>query len=178
MEAQGGEAAGPDSPGAEIGFGVRLVDGAANLEEPPRGRYTFGGGPIAGLRRRTRRGRRQEAPGLLQGRTKRGAPDVMTDDVEQIAVLPGGGVGPLTRYAGGDQTHPQRAASGAVDVAYRPVPSGAASGGEVLPADLLGALGERRGHGPGVTIERGHRPSLPGPAERRTAGRSGDASSW
>ena len=116
----------------------------------------------------------------------------MADDVEQIAVLTGRGVDPFARRARWSKTHPHRTTLRAVDVAYRPVPSGAASGGEVLPADLLGALGERRGKGgeiamgvhaqsrpfATVRVDPGRRSFFRSGCSRDTHGSGSNGSSW
>ena len=71
------------------------------------------------------------------------------DQVEKVAVLAGRGIRPLARLAGAGEANEERAAAGAVEVAADPVTAEPAAVGQIAPADVLGARGERRGDGGG-----------------------------
>ncbi len=71
----------------------------------------------------------------------------MADDVEQVAVLAGGGVGPLARHAGRVKADVKGAAAGAVEVSRDPVAALAAAVRQVPPAHSLGAKPKRGGDG-------------------------------
>ena len=66
----------------------------------------------------------------------------MPDEVEQVAVLPGRGVGPFPRYAGSVEADEERAAASAVQIAGDPVAALLAAVRQVAPADGFG-VGER-----------------------------------
>ena len=84
----------------EIALGVRAVDGAATRPETAR---RFGG--VVGIARALARGRRsrqgEEGAGLVERRAKRRRARAVAHEVEEVAVLAGGRVGPLPRRAGG-----------------------------------------------------------------------------
>ena len=117
-----------------------------------------GGGAVPGYRRvppgrlrvpRRRQG--EEGAGLVEGGAKRPGADAVADEVEEVAVLAGGGVGPLAgRPRGGEGATNKDRPPGAAEVAGDPVPALPAAVGEVAPAHCLGASGECRGEGGGV----------------------------
>src|SRR5262245_31399299 len=76
------------------------------------------------------------------------------DDVEQVAMLAGGGVSKLAGGAGapgGPVGADEQAAAGIVgNVAHQPVGSAAPAGGEILPAHGLSVLGKAGGEVCGV----------------------------
>ena len=69
----------------------------------------------------------------------------MPDEIDQVAVLSGGRVGPLARDPGTVQADEERAPASALEIAGDPVPALLAALGQVAPADGLGALSERGG---------------------------------
>lgn len=80
----------------------------------------------------------EERPGLVGHVLETDQTAGPADDVEQVAMLTGGGIGP---FAGGalaafrpDQADEQRAARGVEDVAGQPVAALAMAGGEVAAA--------------------------------------------
>jgi hypothetical protein len=94
-----------------------------------------------------------EKPARLRERVLEREVLVEGNEVEKVAVLSGGGVGPLAGRWSRDphiETLPRRVG----DVADMPVAAGAKTVGEVEPADRLGLLrklaghvGRRAGHG-------------------------------
>ena len=177
MEAQGREAAAREPAGAQVGFRVGAVDGAAATPQASR---RFGGvvGVARALGRRSRPG--EEGAGLVERRAKRRRVDAMADDVEQIAMLPRGRIGEFSGRARRREADEEGSAAPAVEVARDPVPAPASAVGQVSAADLLGTLGERGGdggrvHGAHFWIRRD--PAKPGPSAvmgsmRDLAGRS------
>ena len=192
METQSREPAAREASGAEIGFGVGAVYGAA---VPPQAARRFH--RVVRFAPARRRGGRQgeEGAGLVERRTQRRRVDAMADDVEQVAMGPDGRVGPLPWRAGAVEADVERAAAGAVEVARDPVAPLPAVVGKIAAAHLLGALGERGGdagrvhgagragrravmHGEPPFIEDGpfrYRPALPlgGAGERAPGARRG-----
>ena len=69
----------------------------------------------------------------------------MPDEVEQVAVLPGRGVGPFPRYAGTVEADEERPPAGAVEIARDPVAALLAAVRQVAPADGFGVGAERGG---------------------------------
>ena len=65
------------------------------------------------------------------------------DEVEEVAVLAGAGVGPLAWNAGGREADEERAPAGAASVAGGPVAPLLAALGQIAAAHLLGACAER-----------------------------------
>src|SRR5699024_10897838 len=70
----------------------------------------------------------------------------LADDVEKVAMLAGGGVGPFARRAlaalGAGQAHEHRAPRRIVHVAYHPVATFATSVGQIVAAHRLGIARE------------------------------------
>ena len=98
MEAERGEAAAVDGACPEVGLGVRAVDCAAALPQAAR-RLT---GIVRVGRARCRRSRQgEEGAGLGHGVAERHAAHAVADEVEEVAVRPLRGVGPLAGDAGG-----------------------------------------------------------------------------
>ena len=77
-------------------------------------------------------------------------PGGLADDVQQVAVLAGGLVGPLAGLAGRDEADVQRAAGGALDVAADPVAALLAAARQVVAAHRLGVARKRGGQFGGV----------------------------
>ena len=98
MEAQRGEAAAVDGADLEIVLGVGAVDGAARAPEAACGldAVVCGGLAAGGDRRHG-----EEGAGFVEGGLERRRADAETDEVEQVAVLAGGGVGHLPGAPGG-----------------------------------------------------------------------------
>ena len=87
----------------------------------------------------------EEGAGLVHGRAERGRGATAADQVEQVAVLPGGRVGPFARRARRLQADEERASRRAVDVARDPVAALLFAPGQIAAADFLGARGEHGG---------------------------------
>ena len=82
----------------------------------------------------------QKAPGLLGDLAEVAQAPALADNVEEIAMFPSRGIGPL---AGGTlrrflEPHKERAARGVVDVADHPVPPRPLAVGEIVSAHRLG----------------------------------------
>ena len=138
MKPQGREAAMADGAGVQVGFRMGAIDGPATPPEAARRFLTvIAAGVIAAI---GGGGRRQgkEGAGLLHGVPQRCSAGVQTDEIEQIAMLVGRGVGPFSGYAWRRQTHEERAPLGAACVADSPVSSLPASAGKVAAADIFG----------------------------------------
>ena len=146
MEAQRREAAAVDGARPEIRFRMRAVDGAT---APPEAACRVGavvvfGGAVGGHRRRCEEGAR-----LGEGDAERACAGGDADEVEEVAVLAGRGVGPLAGNARRREPDEERAPPRAASVTGGPVPALPAAVGQVAPADVLGACGERGGDGGG-----------------------------
>ena len=86
VEAERGEAAAVDVPGAEIGLGMGAVDGAAALPQAARRLGpVVGVGAVGGGRGR----QRKEGPGLGEGGAERARAGGDAYEVEEIPVLGG-----------------------------------------------------------------------------------------
>ena len=141
--------------GAEIGLCVGAADRPAL---PPQAARRFGGVIRAAESRRRRRprigvrGRLQGEEGarLVERRAQRRRAGAVTDEIEQVAVFGGRGVGPAARDAGTVETDEQRSPAGAVEIARDPVAALSSAMGKIAPADGLGLQAERRGDGGGV----------------------------
>ena len=123
---------------------MRAIDGAATPPEAARrvgAVVAFGAGN--GLRRR----QCEEGARLGEGDAERARARGDADEVEEVAVLPRRGVGPLAGNAGGSEADEERAPPGAANVAGGPVPALSAAVGQVAPADLFGTCAERGGDG-------------------------------
>ena len=98
------------------------------------------------------RGRLQgeEGAGLVHGGTQRGGADVQADQVEQVAMLAGRGIGPFTAPARRRKAHEERAAHAAAGVAGGPVIALPAAPGQVAPADVFGTRSQGGGEPGGV----------------------------
>ena len=92
----------------------------------------------------------EEGARLGEGGAERARAGGDADEVEEVAVLAGGGVGPLAGDAGRREADEEGAPPGAADVAGGPVSAVLAAVGEIAPADLLGARAEGGGDGGGV----------------------------
>ncbi len=154
-----------------------------------RGNAARGGGPLP-LRRSSR-----PTPAEPAGRGRPGPrrARAMPDEIEQVAVLSGGRVGPLPGNTGTVQADEERAAASAFEIAGDPVPALLAALGQVTPAHGLGARSERGGHVGGWRCGTGRwgrhdgppldgrgtpdtgRPLPPAGAGGRSAARSADA---
>ena len=160
VKAQRREAAMREPPGAQVAFRVGAVDGAALAPQAP-GR---GAGVPACATKRSRRCRqRQKGSRLGERRAQRGRSRAVANDIEQVAVFAGGGVGPFAGRARAVQAHVQRAPAGAVEIPGHPITALAAAVGQVAAADGFGATRERGGglggvHGaaPGRNRDKGH----------------------
>ena len=125
---------------------------------PPQAARRFGGvirAAESSRRRRPRigvRGRLQGEEGarLVERRAQRRRAGAVTDEIEQVAVFGGRGVGPAARDAGTVETDEQRPPAGAVEIARDPVAALSSAMGKIAPADGLGLQAERRGDGGGV----------------------------
>ena len=80
----------------------------------------------------------EEREGFLHGLPQRCSAGVQTDEIEQIAMLVGCGVGPFSGYAWRRQAHEERAPLGAACVADGPVSALLAAAGKVAAADIFG----------------------------------------
>ena len=157
VETEGRETAMVNRPGPEIGLGVSAVYGTAT---PPKAARCFhpvvGAGAIGDGH--CRHGK--EGAGLGEGGAKRAQAGGDADQVEEIAVLGGGGIGPLSRNARRRDADEERAPLGAANVSSGPIAALFAAVGEVSPADLLGAIaksggdGGGRAHGTGLAIKK------------------------
>ena len=138
MEPQGREAAMGDGAGVQVGFRMGAIDGPAAAPEAARRFLTvIAVGVIAAIGGDGRR-QNEEGAGLLHGAPQRCSAGVQTDEIEQIAMLVGRGVGPFTGYAWRRQAHEERAPLGAVCVADCPVSALFAAAGKVAAADVFG----------------------------------------
>ena len=144
VEAQRREAAAREPPRLEIALGMGAVDGAAAAPQAPR---RFGGVVGAALARGRRSRQGEEGAGLVERRAKRRRAGTVANEVEQVAMLPLGRIGPLARRAGRCEADEQRAPAGAVEVARDPVAALAAAVGKIVAAHRLGAAPERGGDG-------------------------------
>ena len=155
MEAQRREAATREPPGEEVGLGVGAADGAAPAPQSP-GRPggvigVFGsircavGTPVHGHGGRSQKGIR-----LGEGGTEGRGAGSDSDDVEEVAVLAGGGVAPLAGDAGPGEADEEGPTASAVEIAGDPVAALPAPVGEVSAADGLGVSGEGGRGGGGV----------------------------
>ena len=132
------EATMADGAGVQVGFRMGAIDGPATPPEAARRFLTvIAAGVIAAI---GGGGRRQgkEGAGLLHGVPQRCSAGVQTDEIEQIAMLVGRGVGPFSGYAWGRQAHEERAPLGTVCVAGCPVSALFAAAGKVAAADVFG----------------------------------------
>ena len=127
------------------GTGSARVRGRGDRPRPGcrrwRGNAARGGGPLP-LRRSSR-----PTPAEPAGRGRPGPrrARAMPDEIEQVAVLSGGRVGPLPGNTGTVQADEERAPASAFEIAGDPVPALLAALGQVTPADGLGARAERGG---------------------------------
>ena len=143
MEAQRGETAAPDAARLEVCLRVGAADRPAGFPEALDG----GGGVLVGGFRSgsaAGSGRGEERARLGQGLPERLGPGAVLDEVEEVAVIARGPVGPFAG-PGAAEADEQRLAAGAVDVAGDPVAALALAGGKVMPADGLGLGGEGGG---------------------------------
>ena len=164
VEAERRETAAVDRPGAQIGLGMGAVDGAAALPQAARRLRAVVG--VCGMG--DGRGRqREEGARLREGDAERAGAGGDADEVEQVAVLPGARVGPLSGRAGRGQADEEGAPPGAANVAGGPVAAVLAAVGEIAPADLLGAGAEGGGDGGGVHGARPARMTAPAKPGRR-----------
>ena len=120
VETERRETALVDRPCPEIGLGVGAVYGTAT---PPQAACRFR--PVVGVGAigdgHCRHG--EEATGLRKGGAKRAQAGGDADQVEKIAVLTGGGIGPLSENAWRREADEERAPLGAANVAGGPVPA-------------------------------------------------------
>ena len=163
MEAQRREAAVPQSPGAEVGVGQGAFEGAATSPQAPGrggavpGRGRAGPNGLRDVAHHHRQG--EEGAGLVEGGAERRGADAVADEVEEVAVLSGGGIGPLAGRPRGAEAHVEGAPAGAVEVAGDPVAALSASVGEVAPAHRLGGSGQGGGESRGGAGVHGVGPS-------------------
>ncbi len=158
VEAKRRKTAMVDRPGSKIGLGVGAVYGMATSPQAARCfNPVVGPGAIGG--RDWRHG--EEATGLRKGGAKRARAGGDVDQIEEISVLPGGAVGPLSGNAWRREADEERAPFGAANIAGSPIPALLAAVGEVSPANLLGAIAKSggesggRAHGTGLAIKKG-----------------------
>jgi hypothetical protein len=135
---------------AEIRLGERAVDRPRHGKQPPRGFRRTRRGRLNGATTfaRLRLGMRQAEEGACLPRDVREIHEAagLADDVEQIAVLAGGGVGPLAGRAlaalRADEAHEHRAAGRVAYVAHHPVAALAVAVGQVVATHRLGIARE------------------------------------
>ena len=142
MEAQRREAASQESARAEIALGVGAVDRAAL---PPQAARRFGGVVVAAAARGRRSRQGEEGARLVERRAQRRRAGAVADEVEEIAVLAGRGVGPLAGEAGTAEADEERPPAGAVEISRHPVAAVLAAVREIAPADGFGVGAERGG---------------------------------
>ena len=140
--AQRREAAARQPASVQVALGMAAGDGAAL---PPQAARRFGGvvGAAAARGRRSRQG--EEGARLVERRAQRRRAGAVADEVEEVAVLAGRGVGPLARRSRAGEADEERAPAGAVEIARHPVAAELAAVRQVAPADGLGAGAERGG---------------------------------
>ena len=112
---------------------------------PPQAARRFGGVVVAAAARGRRSRQGEEGARLVERRAQRRRAGAVADEVEQVAVLPGRGVGPLAGHAGAAEADEERAPAGAVEIARDPVAAVLAAVREVAPADGFGVGAERGG---------------------------------
>ena len=138
MKPQGREAAMADGAGVQIGFRMGAIDGPATPPKAARCFFTvIAAGVIAAIVG-SGRWQGEEREGFLHGLPQRCSAGVQTDEIEQIAMLVGRGVGPFSGYAWRRQAHEERAPLDAACVADGPVSALPASAGKVAAADIFG----------------------------------------
>ena len=97
MEAERGEAAAVDRPGAQIGLGMGAVDGAA---ASPEAACRLAPVVAVGTGRGGQRRHREKGVRLGKGGAERARAGGDADEIEQVAVLGRGGIRPLSGHAG------------------------------------------------------------------------------
>ena len=145
-----------DAASVKIGFGSAPGKSLRHRKEPSRGGLARRSG-----RRRLGRacdaGQVEEAAGFVGNVLKAMQTARVADDVEEIAMFAGRGVGPVAGGApaglGALQADVKRAAGRVADVAHKPVGAMAAAVGEIAAANGFGALRQPLGE---VGRERGH----------------------
>ena len=142
VETQRREAAAVDGAGLEIVFGVGVVDGAAL---PPKAARRPRAIIAAAVVRAGRARQGKERARLVERRAQGGRADGDAHDVEQVAMLACGGVGPLADRAGRREAEEKRAPPRAARVAGDPVSAAPAPVGQVSAARRLGVARERGG---------------------------------
>ena len=135
-----------DAACAQIGFGRGAGNRAAGMKETARGfrRSAGAGGARLLCGGRTRQG--EKGTRLVDGLAEAVQIAVAGDQIEQIAMLAGGGIGPFAGGAGTVigtlQPDIEAAARRVLDIADDPVAARAASFGEVVTAHGLGIARE------------------------------------
>ena len=125
----------------QIALGMGAADRAAL---PPQAACRFGGVVVAGRARGRHSRQGEEGPRLVERRAQRRRAGAVADEVEQIAVLAGRGVGPLSGHTGAAEADEERPPAGAVEIARDPVAALLAAVREIAPADGFGLQGRAR----------------------------------
>ena len=105
MKPQGRKAAMADGAGVQVGFRMGAIDGPATPPEAARRFLTVMAAGVIAASGGDGRRQNEEGAGLIHGVPKRCSAGMQTDEIEQIAMFVGRGVGPFTGYAWRRQAH-------------------------------------------------------------------------